>query len=170
MTCHSAVAVYDNLTSCQSAVTVRSADNEASCRIDEELRILIDHLFIENRIKYMFFDIFMDLLLCDCRIMLCGKYHCLQTSRLSFFIILYCHLGFSIRAEIRECPVFSYLCKLLCKLVRKGNRIRHILFCLIGRISEHHTLITGTDRFDLLIGHLVFFCFQRFINAHCNIG
>ena len=51
----------------------------------------------------------------------------------------------------------------------EGDRIWHILFCLIGRISKHHTLVSGTNRFNLCISHLIFFCFQSLIYAHGDI-
>ena len=54
--------------------------------------------------------------------------------------------------------------------MRKGDRVRHIFFCLVCRITEHHALVTCADRFQLLVGHLVFLCFQRLVNAHRDVG
>ena len=51
----------------------------------------------------------------------------------------------------------------------KRDRIRHIFFRFVCRITEHHTLISGTDRFDLIIRHFIFFCFKCLIYTHCNI-
>ena len=59
----STVGVYDDLTAGQTAVSVRSADNETAGRIDEELGVLIDHICRKDRIKDILFDIFVDLLL-----------------------------------------------------------------------------------------------------------
>ena len=67
----STVSIYDNLTSCQTTVSVRSTDYETSCRVDEEFCIFIYHFCRKNRVKYIFFDIFMNLFLCYFRVMLC---------------------------------------------------------------------------------------------------
>ena len=52
----------------------------------------------------------------------------------------------------------------------KTDRIRHKFRCLIGCITKHHSLITGSDCFNFIIRHFVFFCFQCFVNTHGNIG
>ena len=49
------------------------------------------------------------------------------------------------------------------------NGIRHVLFCLIGGIAEHHTLISGPDGLDLLVAHLVLLGFQGLVNTHGDI-
>ena len=53
--------------------------------------------------------------------------------------------------------------------MRHGNRIRHIFFGFIRCETEHHSLVSGADGFDFIIGHLMLSGFQRFINAHGNI-
>ena len=73
VTSHSTVCINDDLTSCQTCITVRSTDYETSCRIDEEFCLIIDQLCRKDRIEYIFFDILMDLLLSYIIIMLCGK-------------------------------------------------------------------------------------------------
>ena len=100
MTCRSAVGIYNNLASGQTAVSVRSADYKASCRIDKELCILIYHICRNNLIKYILLDICMDLLLSYILIMLSGQNHCIQTNRLSILVILYCNLSLSVRTKI----------------------------------------------------------------------
>ena len=85
----SAVAVYDNLTSGQSCITVRSADDKAAGRVDEELGVLVYHFCRKDRIKHVLFNVCMDLLLCHIRIMLCGKYHRIQADRFSIFVVFY---------------------------------------------------------------------------------
>ena len=65
------VCIYNDLTACQTTVTVRSADNKTACWVDEELRMLIDHLCWKNYIKNILLYIFMNLFLCYFRIMLC---------------------------------------------------------------------------------------------------
>ena len=167
MTCISTICVYDDLTTCKSCISVWSADHETACRIYEEFCLIIDHFLWKDRIEYIFLYIIMDLLLCNIFIMLCRKYNCLKSLRLSSLIILYRNLCFSVWTKICKSSVFSYLCKLECKLVCKCDRIRHILFCLVCCISKHHSLISGTCIKIILKSS--FFCFKSLINAHCNI-
>ena len=169
MTRISAVGIYDDLTSCKTCISVRSADYETSCRIDEVFGILIQKLLGKDGIKYMLLDIFMDLFLCNIRIMLCGKDNCFQTDRLAILIVFYRNLTLSIGTQIRQGSVLTDICELLCKLVCKGDGIRHILFCFVGCITKHHTLIAGADGLDLLIRHLVLLGLQCLVNAHGDI-
>ena len=166
----SAVSIYDDLTSGQSAVSVRSTDNETSGRIYKELRVLIYHILRKDLIKHVFLDVCVDLLLCHFRIMLCGKNDSVQSCRLAILIVLYRNLSLSIRTKVSQCAILAHLGQLKCKLLCQCDRIRHILLGLICRITKHHTLISGADRLDLLVIHLVLFCFQRLINTHCDIG
>ena len=50
------------------------------------------------------------------------------------------------------------------------DRIRHVFFGFVCCKTEHHTLVTCTDCLNLIIGHLVFFCFQCFVYAHSDIA
>ena len=98
VTCHSTVSIYDDLTSCKSTVSVWSADYKTSCRVDEELCLLIYHALRNDCIEYIFLNIFMDLILCHFRIMLCRKYDCIQTCRNTILIIFNRNLCLSIRS------------------------------------------------------------------------
>ena len=111
----------------------------------------------------------MDLLLSHIRIVLGREYHCIQSGRLAV-VVLYGHLGFPIRTQIFQRSVFSHFRQLQTQFMSQRDRIRHIVLGLVGGETEHHTLIPGTDGLDLGITHLVFFGFQRFINAHGDIG
>ena len=73
VTRHAAVGVHNDLTSGRAAVSVRTADNETSGRIDKEFCILINHLCRQNLVKYIFFNILMDLLLGYFLVMLGGR-------------------------------------------------------------------------------------------------
>ena len=169
VTCISAVGIYNDLTSGKTCVSVRSTDYETACRIDEVFGILIQKLLRKDRIKYILLNILVNLLLCYIRIMLGRKHNSLQTDGLAILIILYRHLALSIGTQIRQGSVLTDICELLCKLVCKGDGIRHILFCFVGCITKHHTLIAGTDGLDLLIRHLVLLGLQCLVNAHGDI-
>ena len=166
----STVSIYDDLSSCQTTITVWSADYESSCRIYKEFGICIYHLCRKNLIKDIFFDIFVDLFLCYIRIVLCGQYDCIQTVCFSVIIVFYSYLRFSVRSQISQCAVFSYLCQLSGQFVCQRDGQRHIFFCLVCCETEHHTLISCSDGIDLFVRHFMFFCFQRFVDTHSDIG
>ena len=157
MTGISAVCIYDDLSSGQSGITVRSSDYETAGGIDKELRFAVNHILRQNRIEHVFFDIFMNLLLAHFRTMLCGKHYSIQPEGLAVLVILYCHLGLSIRTQVGQGSVLANLGQLQRQFVRQRDGIRHIFFCFIVCIAEHHTLVAGTDGVDVLIGHGVLF-------------
>ena len=64
---------------------------------------------------------------------------------------------FAAAATKGDVTVLNVIPKLPCQFVCKRNRIWHKLRCLITGITEHHSLISCTNRFDLFIRHLVFF-------------
>ena len=149
---------------------MRSTDHEASGRVDEELCICVYHLLRKDLIKYIFLDVLMDLLLSHILIMLCGKNDCVKAERLSVLIVLNCNLGLSVRSQVRKSSVLSDLGETSCKLMRKSDRIRHVLLRLIACETEHHTLITSTDRIQLIVCHVVLFRFKRLVNTHSDIA
>ena len=51
----------------------------------------------------------------------------------------------------------------------QGDRIGHIFLCLIAGKAEHHTLVSGTDGIQLILGHGLLSGFQGFVYAHGNI-
>ena len=73
MACVSAVCVDNDLAACETGITVRSADNKAACRIDEDLGILVDHAFRNDRVNDILSDILVNLLLAHIRVVLCGN-------------------------------------------------------------------------------------------------
>ena len=93
----SAVGVYDDLSACKSAVSVRAADNETSCRVDKELRLRIYHFLRKDLIEHILFNVFMDLLLCYGLIVLRGKNDGVKAERLAVFIVFNGNLCLSIR-------------------------------------------------------------------------
>ena len=151
VTSHSAVSINDDLTSCQSTVSVWSTDHETSCRVYEELCLFVYEFCRNDLIEYIFLNILMNLLLSHIRVMLCRKNNCIQTLYRTVFVVLYCNLCLSIRTKVSKCSVFTNLCQLTCKLMSHCNRVRHILFCLIRSITEHHTLVSCSDRLDVFI-------------------
>ena len=119
MTSHSTVSIYDDFSSCETSITVRSADHETSCRVDEELGLVIDQLLWKDRVEYVLLDILVNLLLSHILVMLSRKDNSLKAERLSVLIVLYRNLSLSIRTKILQSSVFSYICKSLCEFVSK---------------------------------------------------
>ena len=169
MTGISAVGVHDDLTACDSAVPVRSSDDETACGINKKFGILVYHILRQDRIKDIFSDIFVDLLLAYILVMLSGEDHGIQTDRTAVFIIFYRHLSLAVRPKIIQGPVLADLCQLQCQLVGQSDWIRHVLLRLIAGVSEHHALISCADSFDLLVAHLVFLGFQSLVHSHGNV-
>ena len=91
---------------------MRTTDYESSCRIYEELGLVIDKLLGKYRLKYILLDILMDLLLRYILIMLCRQNDCLKSYRLIILIIFYRYLGLTVGTEILKCSVLSNLSKL----------------------------------------------------------
>ncbi len=58
-----AVSVNDDLSACQTRITVRTADYETSRRIDKEFGLVVHQFFRQNRIKHILFDVLVNLLL-----------------------------------------------------------------------------------------------------------
>ena len=148
---------------------MRSSDHETACGIDEKLRILIHHVGRDHRFKHIFADILMNLLLGYLFAVLCGKHHCIQTAGLSVLVVLYRHLRFSIGTQVGQRAVLADLRELAHQLMCQRNGIGHILRRLIRSITEHHTLVPGSDRLDLVLRHQMLLGLQRFVYAHGNI-
>ena len=166
----SAVSINDNFAACQTAVAMRSSDYEPACRVDKESGLGINHSGGQNRIKHMAFNILMNLFLGNSFVMLCGQDDCIKADRRAFLIILHRYLCLAVRAQIRKCSILSHLGKTAGQHMRHINRVRHVFFRLICRISEHHTLIACSDCLQFFIRHLVFFGLQSLVHSHGNIS
>ena len=70
MTSCSAVSINDDLTSCKTSITLRSADYKTSCRIDIDLSVLIYERLINYCVDNILSDICVDLLLSNLLIVL----------------------------------------------------------------------------------------------------
>ena len=169
MTGITAVGIYNNLSSRQSAVPMRTSDHKPSGRIHEKLGVLIHQLRRKHLIKNIRFHILMYLFLFHVRIMLCRKNNRFQPERLAVLIILHRHLALSVRTQIRQCAVLADLCQTKGQLMGQCNGIRHIFCCLIAGKAEHHSLIPGADGIQLCIAHPVLLCLQSLIHTHGNI-
>ena len=79
---------------------MRSANYETAGWVDKELGIVVNHFSWQNRSKYVFLNVFVNLLLGYCLVMLGRKYNRIQADWLSCFIILYGYLALSIWTQV----------------------------------------------------------------------
>ena len=165
----STVGIYNNFTSGETGIPVRSANHETPGRIDEDLGLFIDHLLVYHGVDHIFADVFVNLLLADLLIMLGRNDDSLQTDRLIVLIIFHGNLALAVRTEVGKSTVLAHLGQLLRQLMCQRNSIRHVLLGFVGRITEHHALIARADGLQLLVGHLVLSGFQRLIYAHGDV-
>ena len=112
----------------------------------------------------------MDLLLSHVRRVLRRENDRFKAEGLSVVIVFDRDLGLSVGSQIRKCSVFSDLCQSFGKLMGKIDRIRHVVFALVGRVTEHHTLVAGADRFNLSLAHIALSCLESPVDAHRDIG
>ena len=146
-----------------------AADHETPCGIDKEFRILIHHLRRKHLVENIFLNIRVNLLLGHRIIMLRRQNNGVQPAGLSVFIILHRYLRLSVRTQIAERAVFANLGQPSRQLMGKGDGIRHKLRRFVGGIAEHHSLVAGADRVQLVLCHRVLPRLQRLIDAHGNI-
>ena len=108
---HTAIGVHDQLPPGQSAVAVRSANNKPAGWVYEKFGVLISHTFRDHSVKHMLFNILMDLLLGNFRIVLCREHYGIQAEGNSAFIVFYRHLSLTVRTQIWQRAVFAHLCQ-----------------------------------------------------------
>ena len=165
----STIGVYDDLTSGQTTVSVRSSDNETASRVDEELGVCIYHVSWKDRIEDIFLDILMDLFLRYFFTMLSGQNNCLQTDRFAVLIIFNSNLSLSVRTKIRKSTIFTNVGQSLGQFVSQRDGIRHQLRSFVGCVTKHHTLVSSTNCFQLAVIHQMLFSFQGLVNTHSNV-
>ena len=112
----------------------------------------------------------MDLLLGNFRSVLGGQNHRVQAEGLSVLIVLHGNLGLSVGTQVGQSAVLADFGQFSCQLVSQGDGIGHILLGLAAGIAEHHSLISGADGVDVLIGHGVFLGLQSLVHAHGDVG
>jgi len=162
------VSIHNNLAACQTGISVRTTDHELSGRID-----VIDDLIIEQCQYFIMMDrsndtghqdfdnvttddrqhFFVSFELCFGRvisrlnkvIVLRRNNNSINTDRSSVVVIFNRHLALGVRTEVGHHLFFAadisqHLQNAVCQIKRK----RHIVFCLVRCIAEHHALIART--------------------------
>ncbi len=102
VTTDTAIGIDDDLAAGETCIAVRSADDETSGRIDEDLGVVINHGRINNRVDNVLADILVDLLLRNLFVMLSRNDDRLKADRLVVLVILNGNLRLAVCAEIRQ--------------------------------------------------------------------
>ena len=165
MTSHAAIGINDDFTAGQTSITLRTADNETTGRVDVVFGFRIQHFCGNNRCNNLFDNIFANLLVGNFRCMLGRNNDSIYTNRFAV-IIFNGNLSFAVRTQVRQHAFLTNLGQLQSQLVSQICRHRHVAFGFVGCITEHHALVAGTGFF---LSSLAFLSFQRFVNAHSDI-
>ncbi|MNP24999.1 hypothetical protein D3C76_1177900 [compost metagenome] len=116
MTCITAVGIYDDFASSKACISLRSANNETSCWVDEIFSVLIQQFSWNDRQDYMFFDVFLDLFQCSLFSVLSRHNDCIHTYRL-VTVVFNRYLCFTIRTKIFQCTVLTHFRQTACDTV-----------------------------------------------------
>ena len=147
-----AVGIDNDLAPRQTRVADRTADDESSRRIDQELRVAVQQSRRKVRLDHLFNDGLAQIGNRNIRRMLCGHDDRVNPLNLAMLAVLHGNLALAARAQPRELSVLSRLGQRLRQIVRVGNRRRHQLFCLVAGKAEHHALIARALLICIVIG------------------
>ena len=107
-------------------------------------------------------EVFANLRKLDIFVMLRRDDNRIDSDRFAIFVE-YGDLRLAVRTKISERAVLADFGETAGKLMRKGNRQRHVLFRLVRRIAEHHALVAGADGiFDV---HIAFAGLKSLVDA-----
>ena len=166
MTSHTTVGIYDNFTTSQTSIALRTTNYETTSGIDVVFGVFVQHFCRNNSVDYVFDDVFANLSVFNFRSMLGRDYDCIDTNRFAINIFNG-YLGFAVRTEVRKHASFTNLSqtqgKFICQVCRHG----HQGFGFVSSVTKHHTLVASTGFFFC---SSAFFCFQSFVNAHSDVG
>jgi hypothetical protein len=137
-------SVNNNLSAGKSAVALRSAHYKSACGVYEELRVLVNEFLRKCRKNNFVNNIFSNLLKRNIIAVLAGNDDRVDSCG-NAVVILHSDLRFSVRSEVGQRVVLSYLAQPLRHLVRKRNRQRHKLFRFIAGKAENHTLVARAN-------------------------
>ena len=107
MTAHAAVSVDDNLASRQAGIAHRSADDEASGRIDVVLGVLVKKMRGNHRLNDVFQNVCAQFVIADAFRVLCGDDHGIDALHVFLRIVFNRHLRFSIGTQVRAGSILA---------------------------------------------------------------
>mmetsp|Transcript_16081 Transcript_16081/g.30518 ORF Transcript_16081/g.30518 Transcript_16081/m.30518 type:complete len:279 (-) Transcript_16081:29-865(-) len=152
----STIRVDDDLTAGETSITVRSANDEASRRIEDNLGLGVHKIGWHNLVNNLLLEVFTDVLVSD-RLIVLGRdedgvdafWDHLSLLALD---ILDDNLGLPVRTDPFEGSVLADVGETLTEL--SGEHVcegHEGLLILVSGVAEHVALVTGTDLILLLV-------------------
>ena len=144
VTAHAAVGVDDNLAPGEAAVAVRSADHEASGRVDVVLDLALDEVRREDWLDDLVDHEVLNFGVGDFFIVLRGDDDGVDTNR-AIFVILDCDLALAVGTKPVDFLLLAGFRQAIGDAVREGDRQRHQFGRFITGVAEHESLVAGAD-------------------------
>ena len=149
------ISIYDDFTTGKTGITVRASDNELSGRIDKVFDVIIkqrQNFFTMYLLFYtrhqnlynIFFYLCQHTLVVIVKIVvLCADYNSIDALRNTTIRIFYSNLTFRVGPKISHLlTFFANIGQCFYQKMRQIERNGHIIFCFVGGIPKHHTLIS----------------------------
>ncbi|SAX20329.1 Uncharacterised protein [Klebsiella pneumoniae] len=139
---HAAVGINDDLTTGQTAVAHRAANNETAGRVDEEFGGRVEPFGRQNRLDDLFHHCFLQGFLIDIFRVLSRQNDRVDADDFAV-VILEGHLAFRIRAQPRQGAVFTHFSLTLHQTVSVSHRRRHQHVGFVSGVAKHQPLVAG---------------------------
>ena len=170
------IGVYDNLSTSQTSISVRTTDYELTCRVNKVFDIIVEqsqHLVANLRFNSWHKNIDNILAnLCEHSlivivavsilyeiVVLSAYYDGVDTLRYTIVAIFYSHLALRVWTKISHLlALLADVGKSLHDELCKVEAYRHVVLCFVTSVTKHHSLIACT-----LV--LVFFALNATINV-----
>ena len=140
---HSSISIDDDLATGEAGVTLRSADNETACRIDQKLGLLREHLGWDDLANDFLNAEFLDLLVTYSLSVLGGDHDIDNADRLAIDIFDG-DLALRVGTEPLGGTALAESGQFAAEAVGIHDRGRHQLRCLVAGVTEHQSLIART--------------------------
>ncbi len=147
---------------------MRSADDEAAGRIDEDPQVLVAELFRDHLVDDRLGDFLPDLLERHVVVVL-GRNDDGVNAFGRVTLVLDRDLRLAVGTQKLQRPVFARFGELTREIVREHDRQRHQLRRLAASEPEHHALVAGAGQLERVFLPALLH-FERFVDAHRDVG
>ena len=170
VTAHAAIGVDNNLAAGEAAVAHRSADDEATGRVDVDLGALgeLDPLVSEHGLDDLLGHVAAQRGVVDVLGMLRGHDDLLHIYG-SAVDVAHRDLRLAVGAQVGQRAVLAHLRQTLAHALRQVNRHRHEGLRLLAGIAEHHALVTCAYRL-VDVFHLAVLRLERLVDTLRDVG
>ena len=143
-----AIGIDDDFAACQSSVAHRTADHEATGRIDVVLHARrVVEAFRHHGLDDLLHDIALDLLVRHVRTVLGRDDDGVDPHRFSVSVF-HGHLRLSIGTDPGQDFLFPNLGQPFGQAMGQNDRHRHEFSCFVGGVAEHQSLVAGAAGID----------------------